>query len=200
MQIHRARRGRSKKLAAKLHLNFFSALLLFAMPACSSANSGTESLYTSVKPGDCRKLSAETSAFYESRGLTAEECDAAKPWRLYAVSSDARSWVEVARGATLWSTEEQVVHRSEFGNFPNIGAEKVEWRITKTGAPIALIFRIAAQDPQRTEKNLTRLFVLGFRDNTPYFCGMVKSNEEARALAEREDLCAGVLKTSPIAQ
>ena len=75
-------------------------------------------MYTSVKSGDCRKPSKTIAAFYESRGLTAEECDAVKDWRLYLVSSDERSWLELTRDATLWSSEEQVVHQNDFWEFP----------------------------------------------------------------------------------
>jgi hypothetical protein len=173
-------------------------VLLLALAACSPANSSEVSLYTLVKSGDCRKLSTTITAFYESRGLTAEECDAVKGWRLFAVSSDERSWLELARDTALWSSEEQVVHQNDFGYFPNIGAEKVEWRMTKANNPVALIFRIAAQDPQHTDINLTRLFVLGFKDNTPHFCGVAKSNQEARTLAEKKESCSTALQVKQL--
>lgn len=173
-----------------LRPNRFGFAFLFSMCACSPAISGAESLYTSIKSDDCKKPSASIVAFYEARGLTAEECKAPEGWRLFAVSSDARSWLELARDRTLWSSEEQVVNRNEFGNFPNIGSEKVEWQMTKTHSPASLIFRIAAQDPANVDKNLSRLFVIGFRDNTPHFCGMVKNNKEARALAEEKSSCS----------
>jgi hypothetical protein len=176
------------------------AVLLLTLTGCGPANSSEVSVYTSVKSGDCRKPSTAITAFYESRGLTAEECDAVKNWRLFVVSSDERSWLELARDTTLWSCEEQVVHQNDFGHFPNIGAEKVEWRTTKPNAPTALIFRIAAQDPQHTDKNLTRLFVLGFRDNTPYFCGVAKTNQEARTLAENKDSCSTALQVMQLSK
>ena len=138
----------------KLRLNQFGFAFLFSICACTPATSGAESLYTSIKSGDCQKPSKSIVAFYDSRGLTAQECKAAEGWRLFVVSSDARSWLEVARDRTLWSSEEQVVSQNEFGNFPNIGSEKVEWPMTKANSPAALIFRIAAQDPALTGKNL----------------------------------------------
>ena len=113
-----------KQVTEKSHLSRMSAVLLLILAACNAANSSETSLYTSVKSGDCRKPSATLSAYYESRGLTAEECDGAKGWRLFAVSSDERSWLELARDTSLWSSEEQVVHKNDFGNFPNLGAEK----------------------------------------------------------------------------
>lgn len=165
------------------------ALLLAYCPTDSHA----ESRYSSVKSGDCRQLSGAIGKFYEARGLSAEECEAARGWRLFAVSSDERSWFELSRESTLWSSEQQVVHKHSFGYFPNIGAEKVEWRITKTGAPTAFIFRIASQDPQNVTRNLTRLFVVAFKEDAPYFCGVASSNEEARALSENEEQCSSAL-------
>lgn len=176
-------------LLKMLSLRRFGIAFLFSICACSPAISGTESLYTSIKSGDCQKPSASIIAFYESRGLTAEECKAVGGWRLFVVSSDARSWLELARERTLWSSEEQVVTRNEFGNFPNIGSEKVEWQMTKTHSPTSLIFRIAAQDPANIDKSLSRLFVIGIRNNTPNLCGVVKTNKEARALAEDISSC-----------
>ena len=175
--------------AKKLSLNQFGFVFLFSICAYSPATSSAESVYTSIKSGDCHKPSKSVAAFYASRGLTAQECKAAEDWRLFVVSSDARSWLEVARDHTLWSSEEQVVNQNEFGNFPNIGSEKVEWPMTKANSPAALIFRIAAQDPALTGKNLSRLFVIGFIKNTPYLCGVAKTNDEARALAEKTSAC-----------
>ena len=175
----------------KLWKNRLAAALLFTLGACNPVLSSEESLFTSIKSEDCHKPSAAISGLYEERGLTAEECAAAKDWRLFVASSDERSWLELARDDhVLWSTEEQVVYRNTFGYFPNIGAEKVEWRMAKTKLPTALIFRIAAQNPQHTDKNISRLFVIGFRDNTPFFCGVVKTNQEARVLAEQAAACS----------
>lgn len=174
----------------RLHLRRLGAVLLLTLCACTPANSSDESLYTSVKEGDCRKLTTATAQFFESRGLSAEECDAPKGWRLFVVSSEERSWLELARDASLWSTEEQVVHKNAFGHFPNIGAEKVEWRLTSTRTPAALIFRIGAQNPQNIDKTLTRLFVLALKDSAPYFCGVAKTNEDARSMAENTVACS----------
>ena len=179
----------SSSASKKLCLNQFGFAFLFSICACAPATSGAESLYTSIKSGDCQKPSKSIVALYDSRGLTAQECKAAEGWRLFVVSSDARSWLEAARDRTLWSSEEQVVNQNEFGNFPNIGSEKVEWPMTKANSPAALIFRIVAQDPAPTGKNLSRLFVIGFIKNTPYLCGVAKTNDEARALAEKTSAC-----------
>lgn len=179
-------------------LDRFCLAFMFSVCAFTPEISGAESLYTSIKSGDCQKPSASIAAFYESRGLTAEECKAVEGWRLFVVSSDARSWLELARERTLWSTEDQVVHRNEFGNFPNIGSEKVEWRMTKTHSPASLIFRITAQDPANVDKNLSRLFVVGIKNNIPLLCGVVRTNKEARALAEDTSSCAIALQVKDI--
>lgn len=176
---------------AKLWKYRLAAALLFTLGACNPVLSSEESLFTSITSEDCHKPSTAISSHYEERGLTAEECPAAKDWRLFVVSSDERSWLELARDDhVLWSAEEQVVYRNTFGYFPNIGAEKVEWRMAKTKLPTTLIFRIAAQNPQQTDKNISRLFVIGFRNNTPFFCGVVKTNQEARVLAEQTAACS----------
>lgn len=176
---------------AKWCFNCIGAVLLCV---CNPANAASTSLYTSVKEGECKKPSAAIRAFYESRGLTVEECDAVKGWRLFSVASDERSWFELTRDGNLWSSDEQVVQRNQFGYFPNIGADKVEWIITSAGTPSAFIFRIAAQSSERTDKNPTRLFVVGFNGDTPYFCGVAKSNEEARALAGKTGSCSTALR------
>lgn len=175
----------------------FGYVFFLAVFACSPANSGAQSLYTSIKSEDCQKPSASILAFYDSRGLTVEECKGVEDWRLFVVSSDARSWLELARERTLWSSEDQVVNRNEFGNFPNIGSEKVEW-LMSNHTPVSLIFRIAAQDPENVKKSLSRLFVIGFKNNTPQFCGVVKANTEARALAEKTSSCSTGLQVKDL--
>ena len=193
MPIHRGNanavaRGRA---ATRYLLSGFGAILLFTTYA---VNADGTSVYTSVKEGECKKPAAALLAFYESRGLVGEECAGVGGWRLFWVGSDERSWFELMRDRDLWSTDEQVVQQNHFGHFPNIGADKVEWRLANTGVPTAFIFRIAAQNPERIDKNLTRLFVIGFKGNTPYFCGVAKSNDEARVLAGKTDSCVTTLR------
>lgn len=165
----------------------------------SADEQSLESLYTSIKSTTCSKPPSSIAAAYDARGLSAQECPAPKGWRLFVVSSDERSWLEIARDHSLWSAEEEVVYRNEFGHFPNLGAERVEWRTTKSGVLSALIFRISAQDPNRPASgpgamNLSRLFVIGLASRTPRFCGTAKTNQEARVIADNATTCVTMLK------
>lgn len=192
-------------LTAELpYRKFFAAVALcLAGSWTGAAAQSLESLYTSIKSTACSKPPASTVAAYDARGLSAQECPAPKGWRLFAVSSDERSWLEIARDHSLWTTEEEVVYRNEFGHFPNLGAERVEWRMKKPGTPSALIFRISAQDPNRPASgpgatNLSRLFVISLANGAPRFCGTAKTNQEAKAIADNATTCNTALRELPL--
>lgn len=158
-----------------------------------------KSQYTSIKSADCKKVAAPMAEAFHSRGLEAEECPAPKGWRLFVVSTNERSWLEIAYERSLWTTEEEVVYNNQFGHFPNIGADRIEWRVTKSGTPVALIFRIAAQDPDKPAigadaRTLSRLFVIGLAEGIPRFCGIAKSNQDARNMADNQATCRTMLK------
>ena len=110
---------------------FCTLLLCLAAPAGHAENRRPTSVYTSVKPTDCHVPPPPLVTAYEARGLAVRECQAPKGWRLFVVSTDECSWLELSRDGLLWSTEEQVVYRNNFGNFPNLGADKVEWCLRK---------------------------------------------------------------------
>lgn len=187
-----------------LRRKFLATILLCLVGSGVSAEAQPlQSLYTSIKSTACSKPPAPTIAAYNARGLSAQECPAPKGWRLFAVSSDERSWLEIARDRSLWSTEEEVVYRNEFGHFPNLGAERVEWRMKKPGTPSALIFRISAQDSNRPASgpgamNLSRLFVISLANGAPRFCGTAKTNEEAKTLADNAKTCTTALREQPL--
>jgi hypothetical protein len=164
--------------------------LCLASPASPEENRPPESFYTSISPVNCHIPAPPVVNAYEVRGLTVQECPAPKGWRLFIASTDERSWPELSNDAHLWSTEEQVVYRNDFGNFPNLGADMVEWRVSASGRPCALIFRISAQAPVPPDsasitKTLSKLFVIRLADGTPRFCGVVQTNREARELADK---------------
>lgn len=187
-----------------LHRKALATILLCLVGSGASAETQSlQSLYTSIKSTACSKPPASIIAAYDARGLSAQECPAPKGWRLFAVSSDERSWLEIARDRSLWTTEEEVVYRNEFGHFPNLGAERVEWRMKKPGTPNALIFRISAQDPNRPASgpgamNLSRLFVINLANGAPRFCGTAKTNEEAKTLADNAKACTTALRELPL--
>jgi hypothetical protein len=158
------------------------------------AESGVKSQYTSIAIQDCWVPPASLKSSFEARGVSVQECPALEGWRLFVVSSDAHSWIEIAHGSHLWSSEDQVVYRNEFGHFPNLGAERVEWRRKQGGIPVALIFRVSAQDPAASAtgsgaRNVSRLFVIGFQGNNVRFCGTARTNEEARVLSDNVTKC-----------
>lgn len=109
-------------------------------------------------------------------------------------SSDERSWVDIGRGSSLWSTERAVVYDHSFGLFPNVGGSVAEWVVAGGGSPSSLIFRIAAQDPNLPVaggevRRISRLLVIDLQDEEPTFCGLAKTNQEARNLAGSPRLC-----------
>lgn len=180
---------------------FLAFLITVLCPLGNLASGGNPlftSQYTSIKHSDCSTPSSDMVSAFEARGLEAKECSGPKDWRLFVVSSGERSWVEIVRGYSLWSTEDEVVYRNELGYFPNLGAERVEWRIMKSGSPTALIFRITAQNPNHIQTGsgpeyVSRLFVIGLANGVPRLCGIAKTNVEALALADKANTCSRIL-------
>lgn len=131
------------------------------------------------------------------------ECPAPKGWRLFKEydQEEIRSWIRLSYKDTIWTTINQVWgdEKYEFGHFPNVDSQSVEWRVRKTGEPNALIFRVNAQEPIKSSDIITRLFVISLTNNVPRFCGMAKTNEEARKIAEESTPCTTILgkRTSP---
>ncbi|ACH39786.1 hypothetical protein Gbem_2782 [Citrifermentans bemidjiense Bem] len=166
------------------------ALLTIGVPA----SLGAESIYTSLKEEDCHNPPLAISAAYDADDLTVQECAAPKGWRLFVVSSEERSWVDISRGSFLWSTERAVVYENSFGLFPNVGSAVAEWMVAGDGRLSSLIFRISAQDPNLpvaggNVRRVSRLLVIDLRDKEPTSCGLAKTNQEARNLAARGRLC-----------
>ncbi|MBP9478516.1 MAG: hypothetical protein KBF12_07830 [Sebaldella sp.] len=176
-------------------VNFKLALLsmLFVFSSLVLADQiGMTSTYTSVVSKDCKMVTGALEKIYPEADEIdggAEECKGNKNWRLIVPFFDARSWVALTDGKTVWDTVEYVMSKP-FGQFPNVG-EKVEWR-SKAGKLQAIIFRIEAQDGE-TFKKVSRLFVVGLDTSEPKFCGIVKTNEEARKLADKGN-CTGNLE------
>lgn len=182
---------------ARSALRFVSGSLLGALLCISGASSAAPtSMFSKINTGACKKVPPKVAAVYDGLGLGAEECAAPGGWRMFLVSSDANSWLEIAHGKSLWTTEPNVVYENGFGQFPNLGGAVVEWRLAAKDSPAALIFRVSAQDPQRLDKGatLSRLFVVAIVNNQPRFCGVVKTNEEARRLAGNSAQCNKGLK------
>lgn len=172
-----------------------SALLLAAalgivgcLPACSAERTG---LYTPLVATACAAPPPEIARVYAARDLGVEECSAPPPYRLFVVSSDARSWVDLRRNNVIWSTEQRVVYGQDvmaLGHFPNVGGSDVaEWRLNKKGEPVALIVRLRLVDPARDATGgatVSRLIVIGLSEDAACDRGLATGNEEARRLAD----------------
>ncbi|MBK7674656.1 hypothetical protein [Accumulibacter sp.] len=182
-------------LAAALHV-----------ATCLAAD-GSEltSLYTPLSLSGCAAPSPEVAKAYAARDLAVEECPAPSPYRLFVVSTDARSWVDVRRNDRTWSTEQRVVYSQEvlaLGQFPNVaGSNRAEWRLNQYGRPRALIVRlklVAPPENAREAATVSRLLVIGLSDDAACDLGLARSNEEARQLADKSpDSCPTVLPVFP---
>lgn len=175
---------------------------------CISGNAAcneVRSQYVSLQEKSCKKLSGFLNQHYISRDLVAIECPAnvtvqSVPLRLFIVSSEGRSWIDLALGDTIWSSEDEVVSEKEnqFGYFPNIGNTPAEIRINQTQTT-GLIVRITAQNPEPRLSNLgasntSRLFVFGFRDSGVCLIDLVRDNKMARDLLDSGVDCKRILK------
>ena len=158
------------------------------------------SLYTPLGLGACAVPPAEIARSYEGRDLAVEECPAPAPYRLFVVSSDARSWVDLRRNDLDWSSEQRVVYGRDvlaLGHFPNVSTSGVaEWRLDEKGIPLALIVRLRLVDPggDATQgATISRLLVVGLSADSFCDLGLAKSNEEARQLADMAATCTAAV-------
>ena len=138
---------------------------------------------------DCFAPPKHIVEHYSPQGVY--ECPAPEGWHLYFVYTNEREWLDIAHGRTAWSTHDTILNEPEnrFGHFPSLG-NRVEWRMTKSGEPGALIFRIIAQDPDNDGPNLTRLFVVSLTNDNTRFCGIAKSNQKAKEIADKPMNCS----------
>jgi hypothetical protein len=157
-----------------------------------AAENATE--YTSIAVKACRKQAPSAASRYDYRG----ECPAPKGWRVFVGEGGDRSWLEVGRGKTVWSTEDVVLNDGRLGNFPNVGEGLVEWRRAASSPEKgALIFRVSGQNPDDPGKKLSHLLVIGLTESAPRFCGLAKTNEQARELADSLSACTVALQKLP---
>lgn len=171
------------------------ALVLVALAWSLPAPARSTILYTSVGLEVCASP-AQTPSVYARRDLYAQRCPGTPPgWRLYVVSSQARSWLDLWHGDAIWSLENSVVYDHPIGDFPNIGgAAVVEWHLDSQGRPLALIFRVTALESptQGTDvepRRLSRLYVVRLAPR-PCLLGVVTDNREAREMVAAGDACA----------
>jgi hypothetical protein len=179
-----------------------ATILFFAsIAACVSAQS-TYSVYTPITDKRCSTPSASVMAVLVEHADTAQECQAPKGWRLFVVATNERSWIDIAQGHSLWTTEEEVVQRNDFGDFPSVDGERVEWRMSKSKTPRALIFSVSAQEPASIGRvqmrQLTRFFVVDLTTGAARFCGTATTRKEALVKADNPSACAKSFRQSSI--
>lgn len=196
-------RVNSKRLVMRLAI--FAVFIALMASFSNDAYSQLKTEYISLKPNSCKAPEEFVYDYYSSRGLVVSECSTntkvqSTPLQLFVVSTDERSWIDLAIGNTIWSSEEEIVYEKEnqFGYFPNVGNAKAELRISPVGA-VGLIFRITAQSPDQQLSNskfskVSRLFVISFRDSSVCFLGFTHNNTAARNLLDSNATCKRVLK------
>ena len=194
-----------------MHFAVFAISVVLIASFSTVAYSQKSSEYVSLKPDSCKAPDNYINNYYSSRDLLVSECLAnvtvqSLPLRLFIVSTDERSWIDLEIGNTIWSSEEEIVYEKEnqFGFFPNVGNTPAELRASSTGVT-GLIFRVTAQNPDQQLSNsasstMSRLFVLGFRDHGVCFLGQVRSNAIARNLLDSNAACKRMLKTEKLNQ
>ena len=144
-----------------------------------------QAIETRIDQQGCWTADPETVTAYARRGLGVQECPAPTGYRLFLVSSDARSWVDVRStgSGTTWSGEHSVVYDSPIGNFPNVAGNTVEWRL-ESGRAKALIFKVVAQGRAEPSQTLSALYVVALGSERIWLAGHVATIGEARLLAD----------------
>ena len=112
------------------------------------------------------------------------ECQGKNDLKAFYVWDSSITWVDISDGKNVWSTKNQVSALSEIASFPSVVTGKMEWRMTNSGKLSGIIFRISGSDVDNYEKRLSRLLVIDLKQKEPKFCGLAKSNEEARSLLD----------------
>ena len=153
--------------------------------AVFSAELPNKSVYTSIKDRECKRPSGSFRKIYPyEEDNTAVECSGQKNYRIFKVFQSGREWLDISDGKNLWTTSKEVMG-GNFGTWPHIREGVAEWRVTKSGEVKALIFRIDALEDELNGKIQSRLYVIGLDSETPALCGIVKTNKEAAALADK---------------
>ncbi len=181
---------------------FICCAIFIVWRGAACADSVVESSYASLLDDNCFQPSGDTLYHYAKNDLGVVECRVKnKEIRLFVVSSQERSWIDIAVGDMLWSTEDSIVYSSEnqFGNFPNVGSTPVELVVNKKQVLVGFIFRVTAEDRDREDQSsakISRLFVFGFRKEGACFLGLTDDNSAARSFLQKGVNCRQQLKSS----
>lgn len=186
----------------KVRLLIVCAFLMVGIGSTCAESGVIESSYVSLADDNCFRPPSNTQHIYTSRGLGVVECRVKNTAiRLFVVSSEERTWIDIGVGEKLWSTEDPIVYTQEnqFGYFPNVGATPVELAVDQKQVPVGLIFRVTAQDPNQQKQgssNISRLFVFGFRKEVVCFLGLADNNIAARSFLKKDAICRQILKST----
>ena len=157
--------------------------------SCGTRADG-DSVYTSIRPADCRAPAKKITEPYAARDLGVQQCPAPAEWRLLLVSSDRSTWIDLAGPGITWSGERTIVYDSPVGNFPTVGgASAVEWRLDSRRRATAIIFRVTAQDTETLRTTRSMLYVVRLLRDRACLLGRVSTNAEARRLADSNKGC-----------
>jgi|GEM_PF-1801415 len=150
-----------------------------------------QSRYTSLDQ-DC-----ETSVY---RGQPAEKCPVVGGWSVWVVAEQERTYLVLqSKGFSLNLRRE--MFSGNLGLFPDIHSPdnptaepRAEWRLSSGSVPRAFIVRVHGQDPGKSLQDdphpyQSRLLVVRLGGNACVL-GIVRTNEEARQLADGSGECS----------
>jgi hypothetical protein len=178
----------------KKYLFYFCIPFVFLF-SVNNVFAGDAVFYTSINEADCRRPESVFIDIFDKSGVSAQKCAGVSGVSVFAVSSDANSWLEFLFEGKIFSSEDFVVYREPVRAFPNLGGDKIEWHISKDGRPSAMIFRISSQSKNNANKKIKELLVFRFVGGFVYYCGAARDNLSARALLSSNDGCHEKLKS-----
>lgn len=107
-------------------------------------------------------------------------------YRLFLVSSEERSWLDIRGRDANWSAEQVVVYDHPIGNFPNVGGTKVvEWQRCPGDRNWTLTFRVRAQSADNANHSVSALYVVALGGGDIALAGRATTNAQARKVARR---------------
>ncbi|NJD05470.1 MAG: hypothetical protein FIA97_03100 [Methylococcaceae bacterium] len=152
--------------------------------------------YTSIRTEACQPPTAKQRRAFDEREVGAKECPGVDGWQLFLVYTDDASWLEFGRNGTLWSTREPLFGTHRFGDSPNVASDGVEW-LPPSGEAQTLIFHLEAREPPTANgpgKRVSKVAVISLSGESPLFCGLANTNEQAKLVVEKRDSCNGRLQ------
>jgi hypothetical protein len=165
-------------------------LIVSALTMSCRAPERSKVLLTSIREGDCTAPPQEIAAPYAARDLGVQQCPAPRNWRALLVSSDANTWIEVAGPGVTGSGERPIVYESPIGNFASVDSSPgIEWRLDATERPVAMVFKVTAQNPQNLDTRRSMFYAVQLTESAGCVVGHVATIDKARALVQSSPSC-----------